>query len=101
MKIEITRTNGIESMPSLETSVIMFLPKTFQRSGSENTRFIKRQYRPKVAIELVITIECNLKIIYKSTNFLAYNRCENAIKVEQWQKTPMPEAKWKTFCAEH
>jgi hypothetical protein len=53
IKIEIIITKGIESTPSFEISAIVRLPNTRHLSGNANTRCMKRQYRPKVAKELV------------------------------------------------
>jgi hypothetical protein len=58
IKIEITITNGMESTPNLEISAIVRLPNTRHFSGKENTRCMKRQYRPNVANELVNIIYC-------------------------------------------
>ena len=56
INIEIIITNGIESTPSFDISVIVRLKNTRHLSGIAITRFIKRQYLPKVAKESVNTI---------------------------------------------
>ena len=53
---EITITSGMESTPSLVISKKVRLKNVFQRSGTENILFMKRQYCPKVVSESVITM---------------------------------------------